>query len=145
MAAILVAQPVFATAYSIWKYGLSMDPHGSEPDTDYCARAGIIDNFVNQGAVRAYLNGGNDCVGTFNTLPSGWLAVKAFGFRDGSFCGETSMQWSNQATYSWAVWSDLCSNPSGSQEFRTYAWGNAYDGIGGEEVIGGLYSPNQNY
>lgn len=144
--AIVASQPVLGTAWSGWTYRLSMDPHGPEPDTDYCARAGIVNTAVNFGQMRSYNNSGDDCDGPFNTLPAGWMGVNVHGYRNNGFCSSTSYIWTNVATYGWQVSDNLCSNPAGQQEFYTHTYGAAYDGQGEEYYyLDVVVSPKQSY
>lgn len=101
---LLVAQTALGGAYSPQTYVLSLDPAGSEPGSDYCSRAGIVDTARNYSLGVVYLSGGNDRVGTTNQLSSGWLAVRAQGYRDGASCGYSSWYYTTEDSATWQLW-----------------------------------------
>jgi len=146
-ALLLLAQPslVLADAYSPTVNRIVWTPTG-EPETDYCARSGIVTTARNYAQVLAYVNGGgaHDCVGTANTLPSGWIGTRAGGYRDGVWCGVSGWHYSSQAATNWQLWVTMCSNPSGIQEFKTRGDITIYTGSGYVSNTGPT-SPAQNY
>jgi hypothetical protein len=145
---LLWAQPalVLANVYSaqVWEWNLT--PIG-EPNTDYCARAGMVDSARNYGQVLAYTNGGgsHDCLGATNSLPAGWIGIKVEGFRDGGLCGTSSYYFSSQAASNWQLWITLCSNPAGNQNFQSRSFINIYTGAGYTGGITGPFSPVAQY
>lgn len=146
-ALLLLAQPslVFADAFSPQVNRIIWTPTG-EPETDYCARSGIVTTARNYAQVLAYVNGGgaHDCAGTVNSLPSGWIGTRAGGYRDGGWCGVSGWHYSSQAASNWQLWITMCSNPSGIQEFKTRGDITIYTGSGYVSNTGPT-SPAQNY
>jgi hypothetical protein len=146
-ALIILAQPaiVYADAFSSRTFEFWITPAG-EPTTDYCARSGIVDVARSYGQINAYVNGGgaHDCVGTANSVPSGWLGVQVSGYRDGALCSTSSFYYSTSAANNWQLYVTLCSNPSGTQEFYSRSTIKAYDGQSYWQSTG-PFSPIQNY
>lgn len=136
---------VAASAWSAQTYETTYDPYGAEPNTDYCSRAGIVDTARNYAQVLAYLAGGSDCIGTTNQLPSGWIGVEALGYLNGSLCASSGFYYSTQAASNWQLYITLCSNPAGSQSFRTASIISFYDGTSGYRNYVGATSPTQSY
>jgi len=145
---ILLAQPalVLADAYSAQTYEFWLDPAGSEPVTDYCARSGIVDVARNYGQVLAYDNGGgaHDCVGTVNSMPTGWIGVAVEGYRDGVYCATSQSYFNSSPASNWQLWATMCTNPSGIQNFQTVSLIFAYDGSSYRTGVGPT-SPAQGY
>ena len=77
------------------------------------------------------------------SLPAGFIGADLEGYRNGGFCGEAE-DW-NSTTVSWMpIGRRFCTNPSGTQTFKTNAgmdiWnGNGYNGFGWQS------SPNLNH
>ncbi len=92
-----------------------------EPNTDYCGRSGVYHTALHYAQVLAYANGGgpNDCIGTVNQVPSGWIGMRAQGIRDGASCGYSGYWYNDYPASNWQAWVNICSNPAGSQNFRT--------------------------
>jgi hypothetical protein len=130
---LLIAQPVALVRaddrYSAKIFDINIQPIGEE-STDYCQDAAILHTAQNRSAIYAYISTGgtHDCVGSGNYLPSGWIATQAQGFKDGASCGWSGWHYSSQSAYGWILWINLCSNPAGSQDFRTRAYGRIYSG-----------------
>ncbi len=131
----------YGSAYTAWVKHATHDPVGY-PGTTHCSQAGIEDVAINVSHVRAY---SSSTCSTTRVLPSGWLGVRAHGQRDGVYCASTSWFYSNRADYYWWVKSQLCSNPAGTQEFRTLADTRMYDGAGWYFTHSIGPSPAQNY
>lgn len=113
-------------AYGAWsRANVTFSDNGTRYQA--CARSGILPYGSNQGNVRAYSNGTLGCPNnSYRTVPTGYLAVRVQGYRDGTYCGATTTHYSSQPAWNWNVTSQLCSNPSGQQEFRTVSTGSAY-------------------
>jgi len=122
---LLVPTPAFATAWSPWKYELSV-PSGSGPWADYCVRAGIVDTAINRVDMQTHTNTAS-CSGGSQNVPSGYFAGQVSGYRDGSFCGQSAVAYSTSATWGINFSATMCSNPSGSQSFSTIGFGGIYD------------------
>jgi hypothetical protein len=150
LAWLLGAQPglvLGAEYFSAQVFIFNHTPAG-ELNTDYCARAGVVDTARNSSQVLAYANGGgaHDCAGTVNQVPAGWLATKAVGFRDGQYCAGSSYYYNTSPASNWMLWITLCSNPSGTQLFKTAAYSRAYNGEDGYWNLGNYpISPNAPY
>jgi hypothetical protein len=124
-AVVVGAEAMSGQTFEAW-----YDPLGAEPVTDYCARSGITDIARSIGQILAYTNGGgaHDCVGSGNTMPTGWLGVSVEGYRNGVFCGQSSVYTNTQPAWNWMLWINVCSNPSGLQNFQTRSLIFPYDG-----------------
>lgn len=110
-------------------------------DTYTCKLAGIENTAKNTGVATAHVP--YSC-GTPKTLGAGYLGVRVSGYRDGSYCGSTTWLYSTTSTDYWQIWSYVCSNPSGLQEFHTSAsikvWGGS-----SYYTSSSITSPSQNY
>lgn len=78
------------------------------------------------------------------TLNVGYLGVSVNGYRDGSFCGSVGPRYTGTSTSAMVVSSAICSNPSGTQTFRTTMWGYLYKPSIGNYRGANQGSPNQN-
>lgn len=141
---LVFAQPVSvaASAYSSVTNVFDLTPPGYGM-TSLCGQAGIVDVASNYGQSisKNYVAGA--CSGASKTLPSGWLAVENWGYKDGAYCGTSGRSYSSVATAAWQLWISLCSNPAGTQSFNTRVWATAWVGNG---YLGGpVLSPSQNY
>ncbi len=147
IAAFLITAPVpaFASAWGAWAYELTV-PSGYGTWADYCVRAGMINTASNRVDMQTHTNG---CSSSSRTVKSGYLGGKVAGYRDGAYCGITNALYSNTATWGFAVASNVCSNPSGTQAFHTLGYGAIYnDGSQGgatEYTWFTRTSPSQNY
>lgn len=143
---ILLSQPalVAATAYSPMNYGAKWSIPGGRGTASVCAQSGIIDVAQNyaQTVSRNWISG--SCNGASKVVPSGYLGTDLWGYRDNSSCGYTGIYYSNVATAAWQLWATECSNPAGSQAFKTLGFGYYWNGSS-YFFIGGFYSPAQNY
>lgn len=150
LAALILAIPalVAADAYSAVTYRGSVDVSGYGI-TRVCLEAGVglytPNNSVwNMGMTYAYDSSGAYCDGP-RTLPSGWIGVTVDAYKSGAFCGTSYYYYSSSATSAYGhYFYGLCSNPSGSQEFHTTAWGKVYTGDHYYQP-NGITSPSQNY
>lgn len=146
--ATLFAQPslVLADVFSARTWEFHMTPSG-EPNTDYCARSGVVDTARNYGQVNAYTNGGgaHDCVGSVNSLPAGWIGVAVEGIKNGASCGWSITYYSSSATDNWQLYATMCTNPAGLQDFTSKSIISAYDGISGYTNAVGPTSPIAQY
>jgi hypothetical protein len=141
---VVLATPLSAaaSAYSPLTYLASWYPpsysHGS-----LCGQAAMIDTAQNYNqAVSMYYRAGA-CNGGNQGVPSGYLGSWVEGYRDGVYCGATSVYYSTTFTSAWQLWATLCSNPSGSQTFQSF--GESYGWTGSSYLNGGVWSPAQNY
>jgi hypothetical protein len=62
-------------------------------------------------------------------VPVGWLQVSVKGYRSGSYCGSSGTFTNDIPAYRLYVSSHPCSNPSGSQSFRSTALGRIWTGV----------------
>jgi hypothetical protein len=79
---------------------------------------------TNVGIVRARTTTG--CANA-KSLRAGYLGVSIYGFRNGSVCGGIGPRYTSSATSAMTVAGSICSNPSGSQYFRTQMLGFSID------------------
>jgi hypothetical protein len=135
---------VAASAYSVLTYTNTWKPPGQSSFRTVCVQSAILDVAQNHGQIVIFSNSGQSCTAPNYAVPSGWIGVQIEGWRSGSFCGSTGYHYSNVSTSAWRLWSHLCSNPLGSQTFRTHTKGTFWTGNGytNTPTIG---SPNQNY
>jgi len=121
-------------------------PSGYGSLADYCFRAGIVDTASNRVDMQTHASG---CSGTARNVKSGYLGGKVTGYRDGAYCEVTNALYSNTATWGWQVSSNVCSNPSGTQEFYTVGYGAIYSDGSRGGTVGYVWSwrtsPSQNY
>jgi hypothetical protein len=98
----------------------------SSPDSVYsaCSRADIVATADNKAYTSSFTTLGA-CAGTYSAA-AGWLGARAFGFRDGNYCGSTSWHYNSGSTWEFGVGAKLCSNPAGSQSFHTTADSRAW-------------------
>lgn len=94
---------------------------------DSCIQAGIEDFAINLSYEKAR-QGFDSCALPLVTMPTGWIGVQVWGYRDGSVCAQSAFWYSNAPSTSWWVRQQLCSNPAGTQEFKTRAFGALFDG-----------------
>jgi hypothetical protein len=139
---VSAAVPASATASSGYVYGITTGPYGGVY-VDTCVRADIVDVAGNNAYVHSAYNA-NRCGSPVYFMPSGYLGAVAYGYRSGSYCGNTGWYYNGSATYEFGVGTALCSNPAGSQSFRTVAYGTVWTGSGYSSLIS-TTSPNQNY
>lgn len=88
-----------------------------------------------------YVSG--SCSGGNQGVPAGYLGSYVEGYRDGTYCGNTSVYYSTTFTSAWQLWANLCSNPSGVQTF--YSAGGSFGWDGSKYISGYVWSPAQNY
>lgn len=146
--AVLLAQPAMVLGVqSAVVFVRNLDPIGSEPSTDYCATAGVVDTARNKGQVFAFTNGGgaHDCIGATNTLPAGWMGIELQGLMNGGTCGWSNTSFTSVATSGWTYWVTICPNPAGLQQFVTRSWINIYKGDAYTGLNGGPFSPVASY
>lgn len=109
-----------------------------------CAQSTIADVADNRAWTRTAVADGSGCT-PGEPVDAGYLGVKANGYRSGGYCDTTGWYFSNDDDYyQWAVGAVLCSNPGGSQTFRTSAESQVWYGSG-YDYYGPLNSPTQNY
>lgn len=149
LAAIMIAVPtlVAADAYSAVTYRGSVNVSGYGT-TRVCLKAGVGDwtggTVFNMGMTYAYDGSGGLCDGP-RQLPSGWIGVTVDAYKNGGFCGTSYYHYSSSPTSGYGhYFYGLCSNPSGTQEFYTVAWGKVYTGDHYYQP-NGIVSPSQNY
>lgn len=146
----MLAMPalVAADAYSAVTYRGSVYVSGYGT-TRVCLEAGVgfstVSNSVwNFGMTYAFDGSGGYCDG-YRVLPAGWLGVTVDAYKNGAFCGTSYYYYSSSASAAFGRYSyGLCSNPSGSQEYYTVAWGKVYTGDHYYQP-NGIVSPSQNY
>lgn len=147
-AGLVFAQPilVLADVFSARTFEINITPIG-EPNTDYCARSGVVATARNYGQVNAYTNGGgaHDCEGSVNSLPAGWIGVRVEGYRDGGLCGSSAWFYSSVATDNWQLYATMCTNPAGSQNFHSRSFINVYKGDSYTGALIGPWSPVEGY
>lgn len=145
---LVLSQPslVAADVFSARTFETNLTPIG-EPNTDYCARSGVVATARNYGQVNAYANGGgaNNCAGAVNVLPAGWIGVRVEGYRDGAFCGTSMWSYTSSATDNWQLYATLCTNPAGSQNFHSRSFINVYTGDAYTGAFTGPWSPVEAY
>ena len=88
----------------------------------------------------AYAGENSSCT-PFKIMGPNYLGAQANGYRDGAFCGGSSIRYNSTSATSISV-TYLCSDISGTQQYRTGStirvWGgNTYG------VFGALYSPSE--
>jgi len=81
---------------------------------------------------------------TAKNSSSGYLGVRAAGYRDGYFCNVTSWYYNSSTTWSFGVGTELCSNPPGTQSFYTQADSRYWNGSSYTNFTE-TNSPSQNY
>jgi hypothetical protein len=142
---LVAATSVFASAYSLRTYKLSVQIPGYSGWTDACLLSGIETGGVNTGVITSYFSNTPRCQASDQRpLATGYLGVFLWGYRGGSLCGTVGFIDSNTTTHYWQYWSTLCSNPAGSQEFKTLTSGQIWNG-NGYAGMGSQWSPGQNY
>ena len=110
-----------------------------------CAQAWIYDTADNV-AETISQDWNTGCWNDNDSQSSGWLGAKALGYRDGGYCGSTGWYYNSVSTWKFAVGAYLCSNPSGTQVFKTKADSRAWDdGENDYDDYLQVQSPNQNY
>lgn len=146
LVSIIPAGASWATAYSPWRYDLTVWVNYPAYTASLCDRAGILDTAVNLANVQSHTV---NCTSPSVNVPSGYLGVNAYGYRNGAFCASTGNYYNGSTTWGFQVTWQACSNPAGSQTFRTLAYGAIYNDGSGGGAVGyswfSQYSPNQNY
>lgn len=97
---------------------------------------------MNGGEVRTYDTSGGLCDGSRNRA-AGWIGIRLTGYRDGVACASTPWLYTSSTTSVMSYQTNLCSDPSGVQEFYTRVDGRVYNGTG-YTSIPAVYSPSQN-
>jgi hypothetical protein len=138
----LMALPatVLATKYSPVTWFLNYYPPAL-PVTELCGQSGIVNPVQNYNQALTKVWDGGSC-GASRVVCAGCLGSKVRGYRDGAYCGTTTIYWSNVATAGWQLWSTLCSNPSGTQFFHTIGTSCVIQ-AGGGVVCGEVTSPGE--
>lgn len=136
----LTAGVVYATAWSTWGFVMRVNSPGYGY-SNACARAGIVDVADNKSQVRVYSDG-QSC-GVTKNLPSGYIAAKADGYRNGAYCSTTGWYFNSVTAAYFAVGQVICSNPAGTQTFNTVGWGGLWNGS--SYPANSRTSPSQNY
>jgi len=96
------------------------------------------------GKTFAFDSSGAYCDGP-RTLPAGWLGITVDAYKNGAFCGTSYYRYSSSAASTVGYYFyGLCSNPAGTQEFYSVAWGKIYTGDHYYQP-NGIVSPSQNY
>jgi hypothetical protein len=129
--------PTSAIVWNIPNYG----------NTEVCKFVGIENIAKNTGRATSHVN---DTVppythcGPARVLGVGYLGVYVSGYRDGAYCGTTGWRYTTQQTNSFQIWSYLCTNPAGVQNFNSVAYVAVWTGSGyaGSTSIS---SPNQGF
>lgn len=90
-----------------------------------CGQAGIVNVAVNY---NQSLSKTTDSCAASKVIPAGDLGSSVYGYRDGAYCGHSTVHYSNVATAGWQLWQQMCTNGSGQQFFwtvgRSYIWTN---------------------
>jgi len=76
-------------------------------------------------------------------MAAGWIGIRLTGYRDGVQCGATGWLYTTSISDLKYYSTNLCSNPSGVQEFYTRVDGRVYNGDSYSQVPS-VYSPAQN-
>jgi hypothetical protein len=129
-----------ATSGVVYKFTQTGESYGT---TMICNEAQINisgGTATNVGIVRARTTTG--CANA-KSLRAGYLGVSIYGFRNGSVCGGIGPRYTSSATSAMTVAGSICSNPSGSQYFRTQMLGFLYRPSTGQYRSAEQYSPNQ--
>lgn len=120
----LGALAAYASSGLQWRETVST-PSGST--TRVCAEAAVdtggSSSVLNIGYTRARYN--HPC-STARVMPTGWLSVLVYGYRNGAFCGSSGWHNTAQASATMGIGTSLCSDPSGSQEFWTTQFGRIW-------------------
>lgn len=137
--ALLVPAVALATQYSnvIW-LGTYWDPN--QGTLSSCGQAGIVDVATNY---NQSLSKTSSSCATNKVLPANWLGSQVYGYKDGAYCGRTSIHYNTSATHGWQLWSQICSNGGGQQWFRTT--GRSYIKYQGTWIYGEVTSPSEDY
>jgi hypothetical protein len=146
MSMVLMASPASATATSGYIYKLTTGPYGGSY-VDNCLKADIVDVADNRAWIRSAFSP-NHCGAPVYWMPSGYLGIRAWGYRDGFVCTSTGFYYNSSSQYEFGVGAVLCGNPAGSQVFHTSADAQVWTLIGGSwqyTFVGSVSSPNQNY
>jgi hypothetical protein len=108
--------------------------------TDWVALKADVFDASNGFIVKVWDKG---CAQIQMNVQSNWLGVNVGGFRNGVICGfgET---FSTSATNTWCLTTALCSDPEGSQTFKSEASGLVWSG-NGYEFRGYQLSPTINH
>jgi hypothetical protein len=143
---MILAQPasVAATAYAPLTYSNKWWIPGQGVYASVCMQPGIIDVAQNysQIVIKNWISG--SCSGANRNVASGFIGMQLQGLRDGSVCGTTSVYYSTVSTSAWQLWATMCSNPSGSQSFKTFGLGYYWNSLD-YNTAGWWASPSQNY
>lgn len=141
-----VAGPAAASATSGYIYKLTTGPYSGGTYARNCIKADINDVADNVGNHKTVTT--TSCSSSAYVLPAGYISARAAGYRDGAYCGSTGYAYNSGPTSAIGVGSHLCSNPSGTQIFRTVADGQTWTIISGTwqyAYVPSVTSPNQNY
>jgi hypothetical protein len=96
---LAAANSVLASAYSLRTYKLSLQIAGFSGWTDICLLSGIETGATNTGVITSYFSSTPRCAASDQrALPSGYLGVFLWGYRDGSLCGTTGFYYSTSTT-----------------------------------------------
>jgi len=117
------------------------------PGNNYnlCAEAEIVTPNMDNNAWTISQDYNTGCWNDNYSAPSGWLGAYAMGYRDGAYCGTTGFYYNSVSTYRFGVGSVLCSNPSGTQAFKTGADSKGWNPSTLSYVnYTAVQSPNQN-
>jgi hypothetical protein len=142
---LMSASAVLASAYSPRTFVLRLSITGYSGQTDICLLAGIESGASNTGVVTSYFADYPWCqAADQRPLGGGYLGLKLWGYKDGAYCGNTAWHYSSTTTHYWQIWSSLCPNPAGLQDFNTLASGKVWDG---DEYLvpPNITSPSQSY
>lgn len=142
---LMTTTAALANAYSANTFKLATSIPGYSGSTDLCLLSGIETGPSNTGVITSYFSNPTHCQASDQRpLASGYLGVYLQGLRDGFVCGNTGWIYSNVNTHYWQIWSNLCSNPAGSQSFDTLTSGRVWTGSG-YTGMPSQWSPTQNY
>jgi len=145
VAFVFLASAAYAAASSGNTYKATAFSPGSSSYTRICIEAEVDTVPGNYSTTRAYYN--YPCSSS-RTMSTGYLGTKAWGYRDGSYCGSSGYYYNSSSATGYGIGMVLCSDPAGTQAFHTTALGRIWETWGPDPdkyyYVGSVVSPSQN-